>query len=221
MSSPSPEPTGLVSPPELTLDEVPLKCASPLVFGVEALDALRGAERADHPLARRLQEMFADGSLPDRSGWQLVVFDDQEALFLVPAAPNDGSDFWHAEFENVAGSWEPARFGQCDIQPAFEGSQAATWELAPGEIPGSDTQTFDVIVTEQTCASGASPEGRIIGPAVVQLEDAVIVILGTRPRPGPQTCGPAPSALVRVELPEPLGERRLFDGFTFPPEPRN
>lgn len=221
VSSPSPEPVSLVAPPELTLEDVPLKCGTPLVFGVEALNGPRGAEQADHPLAARLREMLADGSLPNRSGWVLVVLERDAALFLVPAAPGNDPDFWNAEFDLVDGSWEPHRFGQCDIQPAFEGSEAATWELVPGEEPDSDSMSFDVMVTEQACASGASPEGRIIGPGIVLTEDAVIVILGTRQPPGPQTCEPGPSARIRVELPEPLGDRQLFDGSTFPPEPRN
>jgi hypothetical protein len=220
MASPSPKPIGLVSPPQLSLEDVPLMCGSPLLFGVEALDAPRGAELADDPMARRLREMLADGSVPNRSGWQLVVLEPDAALFLLPAAPRDGSDFWNAELERADGSWEPVRWGQCDIQPAFEGSEAATWLLAPGEEPNAETRRFDVIVTERACASGASPEGRIVGPAVVALEDAVIVILGTRPPPGPQTCEPGPSVTVGVELPERLGNRQLYDGSTIPPEPR-
>ena len=221
IASPTARP-GLGSPPEVALDDVPLTCGTPLVFGVEALDSPPGAEQADHPLATRLREMLVDGSLPNRAGWQLVVLEDDAALFLLPAAPTDGTAFWNAEFDLVDGSWEPHRFGQCDIHPAFEGAEAATWHLVPGEEPGPESTTFDVIVTELTCASGASLEGRIVGPAVVPIEDAVIVILGTRPPPGPQTCGgPSPSARIRLQLPEPLGDRRLLDGSTFPAEPRN
>lgn len=220
-ASDAPEPVDLQIPPALALDEVPLKCGSPLRFSVDALTAAPGAERADHPAARNLRQFLADGPLPNRSGWRLVVFDEGGVLFLLPGTPEEGVSFWSAEFGPARADWQFVRAGQCDIQPAFVGVEAARWELSPGESVGPDTRSFEVLVSEQGCASGASPEGRIVGPAVVLSESSVIVILGTRPLPGPQTCEAGPPARVRVELPEPLGDRQLLDGATFPPEPRS
>jgi len=220
IASTSAEAVEMHSPPALSLDEVPLMCGSPLVFGIDALDVLPGAEMADHPAAVNLRQLMAEGSLPNRSGWRLVVFNDDGVLFLLPGTRDEGVSYWNAEFGPAGANWQPVRFGQCQIQPAFEGVEAARWELSPGQEIGPNTQSFEVRVFEQACASGASPEGRIVGPAVVSLEDSLIVILGTRPPPGPQTCDPGPAAIVRVELPEPLGDRQLLDGATFPPEPR-
>jgi hypothetical protein len=210
----------LPTPPVLSLIDVPLKCGSPLVFSVDALASIPGAERADHPAARNLRQLVADGSLPDRSGWRLVAFDTDGVLFLQAGTRKEGVSFWYAEFGPAETDWEPVRWGQCDIQPAFEGVEAARWELVAEEQTGPSTQDFDVLVFEQACASGASPEGRIVGPAVIPLEDSLIVILATRPPPGPQTCEPGPPATVRVQLAEPLGNRQLLDGSTFPSEPR-
>ena len=225
-SSPSvttsdPELVPLHSPPVLALDDVPLMCGSPLDFGVDALDGPPGAEMADHPAARSLRRLMADSPLPERSGWRLVVFNEDGALFLLPDTSEEGVSFWHAEIGPATADWQPVRWGQCTLQPAFEGIAAARWELAPGERVGPDTEAVDVSVFERACASGASPEGRIVGPAVIPLEESIIVILGTRPPPGPQTCLTGPPAIVRVELPEPLGDRQLLDGSTFPAEPRN
>ena len=164
--------------------------------------------------------MLADGSLPDRSGWRLVVFNEEGALFLLTGTRTEGVSFWSAELGPAEADWQPVRWGQCEIQPAFEGIHAARWELAPGAEIGPDTVSFEALVFEQACASGASPEGRIAGPAVIPLDDSVIVILGTRPPPGPQTCLTGPPATVRVQLPDPLGNRQLLDGSSFPAEPR-
>lgn len=221
MVSASPDPVEMHSPPALSLDEVPLTCGSPLAFSVDALAAAPGAERADHPVARNLRQMLAEGSLPARSGWRLVVFNQEGALFLLPGTRAEGVSFWNAEFGPAEADWQPVRWGQCDIQPAFEGIEAARWELAPGEQIDPETVSFEAQVFEQACASGASPEGRIVGPAVIPLEDSVLVILGTRPPPGPQTCITGPPATVRVQLPEPLRDRQLLDGSRFPAEPRN
>lgn len=221
MVSNTPDPVELQSPPVLSVEEVPLMCGSPLAFSVEALAAVPGAETADHPAARNLRRLLADGSLPDRSGWRLVVFNEDGVLFLLPGTRAEGVSFWNAEFGPAEADWQPVRWGQCEIQPAFEGTEAARWELAPGEEIGPDTASFEAHVFEQACASGASPEGRIVGPSVVLLDDTVIVILATRPPQGPQTCEPGPPASVRVQLPEPLGDRQLLDGSSFPAEPRD
>lgn len=219
--SDSPDLMELPAPPTLALDEIPLTCGSPLVFGVEALDGMPGAEMAAHPAAENLRQFLADGSLPDRSGWRLVVLNGEGVLFLLPGTREEGVSYWNAEFGPAAAGWQPVRWGQCDLRPAFEGIEPARWELAPNTLVGRDTQALEVRVFEQACASGASPDDRIVGPAVILLEDSVIIILGTRPLPGPQTCEPGLAATVRVELPERLGDRELLDGSSFPAEPRS
>jgi hypothetical protein len=146
---------------------------------------------------------------------------DDGALFLLAGRPREGHAFWSAELGPADTDWEPVRWGQCDLQPSFEGIVPARWELAPDEEIGPDTLSFDALVFEQACASGASPEGRIVGPAVIPAEETMTVILGTRPLPGPQTCQPGPPAVFRVELPEALGDRQLLDGSTFPAEQRD
>jgi hypothetical protein len=220
-ASESPVPVELETPPPLSMDDIPLMCGSPLSFSAAALGAIRGAESANHPAARSLRQLLADGSVPNRPGWQLVVLGDRGALFLLPGEPREGVDFWRAELGPEGENWAPVRWGACEIQPAFDGIEPARWELAPGEDVGPDTRTLEVLVFEQACASGASPEGRIVGPAVFRLEDSMTVILGTIAPPGPQTCVPGPPATVEVRLPEPLGNRALLDGSTFPAERRD
>ncbi len=110
------------------------------------------------------------------------------------------------------------RSGQCDIQPMFEDVGRAHWELAPGEMVSTSSQTFKVLVTELECASGTSPEGRIAPAAMLRYEDSEVVVFGVEPLPGPQTCEPGPPAEVILDLGEPLGERQLLDGAELPPE---
>lgn len=207
-------------PPILTEDEIPLTCGSPLTFSAQALVGVPGAERADHPAAEALRTLIADSPLPKRSGWRLVLLSEQHALFLLPATQAEGSAFWSAEFEQGEIGWRYVRSGQCDVRPGFEGIESARWELVPGERPRPDSRSLNLLVFEQACASGQSPEGRIVPAAVIYLEDSVTVIFGTRPPPGPQTCLQGPPAEATVDLHEPIGERQLFDGSVFPPEPR-
>jgi hypothetical protein len=224
-SVPSPPPSPLPSlaelptPPVLSLDDIPLMCGGPLTFGWEALDAIPGAERAGHPAAERLRQMMEEGHVPHLSGWRLVVLGDQGALFLVPNRDPEHS-FWWAELGPADTDFAPVRWGECDIQPAFEGIEAARWDIAPDEQVGPDTMTFEASVSELGCASGLSPEGRIVGPTLLVTDESVTVIFGTKPLAGPQTCQAGPSVVVVVGLPEPLGDRQLLDGAALPGEPR-
>lgn len=210
----------LIPPPALDEDDLRLSCGSPLSFNAEALGEPRGAERVDHPAAAAIRELIASDQLPDQSGWQLVVLTDENALFVVPARPDEGFSYWSVELELRDGEWSFVRSGQCDLQPVFEGIGAATWELAPDQSLQRDTQRVDVLVSEDGCASGMPPDGRVIPAATIYRERDIIVIFGVEPLPDAQTCQGAPPARVTLELDEPIGDRVLLDGSVLPPEPR-
>lgn len=207
----------LPSPPEVG-EELPLSCGSPLTFNAAALLGPGGAESADHPAAAALRDVVADGSLPSRAGWRVVVLNATHALLLLPGLPAEGSAFWNAEFEK-RGSWAYVRSGQCDVRPAFVGVEPARWDLLSPEVLERDTRSFEVLVTELGCASGQSPEGRVVA-AVLYLEASITIFAATRPLAGAQTCDPGPPARIMVELAEPIGNRSLFDGSVIPPELR-
>ncbi|MDQ3879468.1 MAG: hypothetical protein M3295_00055 [Chloroflexota bacterium] len=106
------------------------------------------------------------------------------------------------------------------MMPRFEGLSAARWQLAPDAELRPESMSVRVLVFEQACASGTSPEGRIAPAAVIYGDATVTIIFGTRPLAGAQTCQGAPPAEVSVQLREPLGGRVLLDGSVFPAEPR-
>lgn len=220
----------LSTPPALTEGEQPLTCGSELTFPAEALLGEPGAETADDPVAEALRRLLAETGPPpegggpwfaERPGWRLVVWSEESAQFLLPAMPDEGHAFWSVEFHLADSSWEFVRSGQCDVRPWFESLLPARWELPLDERPGPESRTVRVLVLEQICPSGESLPGPIVQAAVTYLEDSVIVVLGNRTPEGPQIgCGPLTPAEFFVELSEPLGDRQLFDGYVFPPEPR-
>lgn len=219
-SNPTGIPSPLARPPPMAENDLRFTCGSPLAFGAAALTAPGGAESADHPAAEALRSLLQDGLLPMRHGWQLVVLDDTSALFLLRARPNEGFAYTSAELGVEDSGWTYVRSGQCDIQPLFEDVGPAHWELAPGEALTTTSQVFRVLVTELECASGASPEGRVVPAAMLRYDDSLVVVFGVKPLSGAQTCQPGPPAEVTVDLGEPLGERELMDGAVFPPESR-
>lgn len=210
----------LAPPPVLEPEDVRLSCGSPLPFGAEALRGPGGAEQADHPAAAALRDLLEESSLPARGGWQVVVLTGRSALFLLPEPRDSEFPYWSAEFETQGEAWTYVRSGQCQLRPIFEGMEAASWVLAPGQQITRDSKIFDVLVTEASCSSGQSPEGRIVPAAAIYQETSITVIFAVRPLPGAQTCQGAPPATVTLQLDEQVGDRRLLDGSVFPAEVR-
>lgn len=180
-----------------------------------------GVEASTHPAAQALRDLLAqDNVIPPREGWRVVVLSETDALFLLPATPDEGFDYWNAEFHRGALAWEYVRSGQCDLMLALNGLELARWERASDEKPAPSSRTVSVMVTELGCASGKPPAGRIVQAAEAYLDDLIVVILGTRPLPGPQTCEPGPPSEFTIELDEPLGDRMLIDGSNLPSMPQ-
>lgn len=106
----------------------------------------------------------------------------------------------------------------CTIVQPEAPAHSATWTFAPGQQIGADTTEFTAMVTERTCASGRSSEGRIVGPQVDYVDDtSVVVTFSVRPLDGMQECPGNPATAVVVRLEESLGDRRLLDGGRAPP----
>jgi hypothetical protein len=96
-------------------------------------------------------------------------------------------------------------------------SQAATWWLDPASLPIDPQATrLKGFVLELACASGQSPEGRILAPDVDYGAEALTITFSIAPLPTGQDCqGNSPFGVV-FELAEPVGERPIFDGSTTP-----
>jgi hypothetical protein len=191
-------------------------------FGVGLLTAGPGnAEQADHPAAASLRAHLAGAgpeidSLPD-AGWHLAGMDELGAEFLV--VDGGGSEIEMVVLEHDPNRWVVTGWGQCQPRIVLaEGLNAAEWAFDPAQPePGPATQAFDAMVTELACNSGQPAVGRVVGPEIVRTPDTILVMFAVRPRPGNQDCPSNPATRFKVDLGEPLGERRLLDGGRFPP----
>jgi hypothetical protein len=95
---------------------------------------------------------------------------------------------------------------------------AARWWLDPAKpAPGPEATTIPALIQEVACASGQSPEGRVLEPAVFPSEAAVLVQVWVRKAPGPQDCQGNPEFVLEITLPQPVGDRQLLDGSEVPP----
>ena len=87
----------------------------------------------------------------------------------------------------------------------------ALWWLDPAKPrPTESATTLDVLVQEQACASGQSGVDRIDPPSMELDDTTVTVRLDIRRRAGGQDCQAIAPFPFTVELPEPLGNRRLL-----------
>jgi hypothetical protein len=189
-------------------------------FGPDLLARVGQAELADNPAAAALRALLAqDGPdidfLPD-GGWILAGIDAASAEFVTV-----GGDLGMKSASVEAGveGWRVTGWGDCQarrVLPAGLGD--ADWVLAPNQpAVGPETRTFDALVTERSCASGRSSEGRIAGPDIIEVDDLLLVTFAVRPLEGDQNCPSNPATRVTVDLGEPLGDRRLRDGGALPP----
>ncbi|MGH2429929.1 MAG: hypothetical protein ACRDGV_13795 [Candidatus Limnocylindria bacterium] len=183
-------------------------------FPVSVIDGPGGAESADDPAAAALRDHLAQPGpdydwLPD-AGWKVARRDADAVLFI---ADHPGADDRLAtvSVERSAGSWRVGGWAECRPQTELEpGLGPASWRLAPEVEPSPDVTEIAVLVTERSCASGRSSEGRIAEPAISYGTDAVTITFGVRPLPGGQDCPGNPEARVLVTLDEPLGDRALL-----------
>ena len=215
-------PSGSIASPGSSLQPDLLRYAcGRFPFGPEILARGPGTAELDpNPAAAALRTHLARSEpdvdfLPD-SGWILAGMDGSGAEFVTV-----GGDLGMktVTVENGPGGWAVTGWGDCQPRIVLaEGLGPAEWwfDLAK-PLPGPETQVFDALVTEMSCASGRTADGRIVGPAIIATEEVVLVMFAVRPLPGAQNCPSNPSTRVTVDLGEPLGERALLDGGRLPP----
>lgn len=87
----------------------------------------------------------------------------------------------------------------------------AVWWVAPDQDVDPDTQTLDVLVLENECASGQPATGRVQDPVIESDDERVVVTFRIRPV-GEATCPSNPPTPHTLDLGEPLGDRVLLDG---------
>lgn len=149
-------------------------------------------------------------------------FDDESEVFA-----SSGNGWWAAWWPGAARASAIAAvdrrslaIGSADAPTTEVEARVgpAAWWLDPtAEAPTAASTTIAAVVLEESCASGRSPEGRVELPAMELTGSDVIVTFSIRRLPGGQDCqGNAPFK-VTFELPEPLGNRTLYDGGEDPP----
>ena len=158
------------------------------------------------PDARAAKVGFGDNSVvlaSSAEGWWATWWKGAERAISYAAVNNQSI---------VIGSAKPP-LGEVEARVG-----PASWWIDPrAAAPTATSTALHAIVREESCASGASPEGRIEPPIIELSDTAVVVTYRIRRKAGGQDCQSNPPFAVGLKLPEPLGKRALLDGNETPP----
>ena len=115
--------------------------------------------------------------------------------------------------------WRAVGWGNCNLAPVL--APGLIWAEIAAPAAGLDRAepSVTVEVNERKCTSGRDPEPFLNEPVVVESEASVIVYWTSDSPKGVATCPGNPSVRRVVQLREPLGDRALLDGSTWPPKP--
>jgi hypothetical protein len=217
-TGPSPAATAAIDPDWVTRPA--LTCGdNKRLFPPEALDGLGLGELGLDPAAAVLRATIAD--IPDYypdSGWHRVLEGPDGVTFV--ARGNAETPWFEVTVGLLDGVLQPVIQGQCMLAIAAPtGITFARWWLDPDAPPPTAESTqIDILLREQACASGKPPEGRVLEPTIATTAAAIGVAIGIRQQ-GNADCPGNPAYSMRLELPEPIGARRLFDASQYPPRP--
>ncbi len=207
-------------------DSQMLTCGDDMVFAASMLATPPGAERGVGPQYEALRDglalFAAEGGLVPTTGWRVVASNATRILFVADVPGAASPEWWSIGVELHDGRWEWAGGGTCNLRVVLgPGIRPAEWAPDPAfAAPGPAATSVHVLVWEMDCTSGQPATGRVTGPIVGYGADAVTITFGVRPLPAQnQTCPGNPPTPVVVELAEPLGDRELLDGGTFPAGP--
>jgi hypothetical protein len=198
-----------------------VSCGGP-AFPLSLLDEPGHAETFDDPAADALRAHLGTSGLdfawlPD-TGWREVARTDTEVTYVADAAPGSDPPYAEVSVMRHGEAWRVTGWGQCRLQPSV-GPQLglASFRVAPAVELAPDATEIPVLVTERACNSGQDARGRIVEPRIVLSDEAVTVVFAVRPREGDQDCPSNPETPHLLVLPEPIGNRTLFDGSEIPP----
>ncbi len=198
-----------------------VSCGGP-GFPAALLDEPGSAELSDDPAAKVLRRHLSESGpetewLPE-TGWREVVRTDTEVAYVADAEPGTDPPYAEVTVTHDGDGWQIGGWGQCRLQ-ADVGPQLglASFRVDPATELGPLLTEIPVLVTERACNSGENARGRIADPTILLTDAAVTVVFAVRPRDGGHDCPGNPETPHLLRLPEPLGDRSLFDGSEVPP----
>ncbi len=192
-------------------------CSDRTVDPVAAFSKAPSAERGKGAPEAALRDFVATADGVPKRGWRLLVKTDDRAEFVHGRL--DGNLIWLG-LDLRSYTWIGSGPQRCEPRSFREGNPAQQWFLYPG-LPAPEPSTKSVVVAihELACAGGRDPVRNLERPYYVRYgKRAIVVAFWTKPLgDGIHSCPANPIGRFELKLPGPLGDRKLFDGSTYPP----
>src|SRR6476646_1121425 len=188
---------------------------------VSAFSGPTDAERGSLPSERAVRRFLGEDVLSwvPKHNWRLASESHGIAEF---AAGRLRKGVEWMSFQRTRGRWKFLGYaGGCLPNTLRRGQSAITWDLSEDQPSlGAQSHRIKVYLGPGECNDGKSQNDRLQKPEFREQNSKLIMTLWLRPvSPGLHTCVGLIEPPVVIELPEPLGERELLDGGTYPPRP--
>ncbi|MDQ3689800.1 MAG: hypothetical protein M3406_07175 [Chloroflexota bacterium] len=180
-------------------------------FAAAELAAAPDVAELDTPEADALR---ADEDFRDATDWRLAARQPGRVLFL--ARFPGGRSLGYVIVAWQEDRWQWAGSGDCRAEALLDEWPPGTWRLDPDRPLERDDRRLHLLMTGPHCFD----RRRVIGaPIIASLPDDVLITIPVRNDEVGVGCAPRDPDRYTVDLPEPLGLRRLWDIGTYPPRP--
>jgi hypothetical protein len=199
----------------------PVACGYGAPF--DALQVFSGptdAERGTSPPEVALRRFLAKGliSWAPKKNWRLLTQSATQAEFGSGRLSRGFIEVFN--FERVKGKWKWWGSGGCQPRVVRNGETAITWSLNPDQHLTASTRVIEVNLGPGECNDGRPQSTRLEKPEFREENGDLLMALWLHPvGPGPHNCAGLVEPPTKITLPEPLGDRNLYDGGVFPPWP--
>jgi hypothetical protein len=196
------------SPETLTAELPPLDPEDPAVkVLIQQIDHSAFGPQVRLPWRREHRSATELAALLD--GWRLLASTQERRLFAKDVPPR----MLTVGVQRKGKRWEiggvsPAR----QIRASRNGLRASSFRLDPEHPPTPQDSVLRLLVTEQTRGGGRLAYGRFQAPDLYLDEQEALLRCFITPLDGWQAGTRAWETPVLVQLPEPLGDRRVVDG---------
>jgi len=200
----------------------PTTCGQRLFNPVSVFSSAATAELGSTPAERALRGFLRHPIIPwvPRRNWRVLYEHGRTAEFLSsPLSSNPRRAPELLLFERRGGHWKWTGSGPCIPASVVTGHPAVFWDLPEDHAKLTpETTQIEVNLGPGECDSGRSQNKRA-HPVFDELEGVLLLAIWLTPVHGGQTCQGLIEPPLKVQLPGPLGDRKLYDAGTYPPHP--
>jgi hypothetical protein len=207
-------PEGLAMWSPVGLAEIPFdySCGG-MRFKASAIADGLPIEEASPPI---LSTARSGGLSTDGRTWRVIADDGERVTVasVIDGRARTESPIYTVELVRSPTGWEWEREGPCSPGARFDTGLGGYWRLDPGrEPPSRDSRRLHLKVWHMGCTTGIRLRGQ---PQVTMTDEAVLIAVPVEPTSRSTRCRPGPPTRVGVRLPEPLGDRALYDAAKLP-----